>query len=114
LSSFAARSNWPVAGTGAKQLKVLAPHIAAVARAGKSQKPARGPTYTVADNGTFQVIGAHTKHGFYMRVDKGGSHVFTAYIINGRVSMATWKRGEWEAEILDAFRSAGKDGVTVR
>lgn len=95
-------------------LLVLAPHIAAIARAGKSQKPARGPTYTEADNGIFKVIGAHTEHGFYMRVDKDGVHMFTAYVINGRVSTATWKRGEWEAEILDTFEQLRKDGVTVQ
>jgi hypothetical protein len=57
---------------------------------------------------------AHTEHGFYMRVDKDGVHMFTAYVINGRVSTATWKRGEWEAEILDTFEQLRKDGVTVQ
>jgi hypothetical protein len=49
-----------------------------------------------------------------MRVDKDGVHMFTAYVINGRVSTATWKRGEWEAEILDTFEQLRKDGVTVQ
>jgi hypothetical protein len=87
-------------------LEVLGPHIETIARAG-AQLPRsgrrHGPTLFINENADFQVISAHTPDGFYMRVDHHGQHKFTAYVHpNTRISVATWRRGEWETEILNA------------
>jgi hypothetical protein len=83
-------------------LEVLAPYIEKAARAG-SPTPCSNSCIPILMNqsANFQVLGASTQHGFYMRVDICGRHVFTAYRGDGGTRVATWKRGDWEAEIFN-------------
>jgi hypothetical protein len=88
-----------------EMLKVLAPRLAELAKAGTRWVPVNGPDLFVnTDVDHCAITGMNTPHGFYIRVDHDGRHVFTGYENRGRMWVATWKRGEWENEILDAHR----------
>jgi hypothetical protein len=91
----------------AEALNVLWPHVLKIVGAGERTKISGRPCLLNRQAG-FAVLAAKTQDGLYLRIDQQGQHVFTAYEKpdGGAVSVATWKRGEWEAEILDAFPSA--------
>ena len=96
-------------------LGVLIPHLlGALAETGeKVSYPPDPKIHTLAQSCDLVLTSTPTVEGLYFSVFHGRHRVLTGYLnprdpgnyLDGKVHVMTWNRGEWQADLFDAFRT---------